>query len=106
MTQPGGTTFANIFLVNPGWNAGIRREASMGLSSNQIRIVRQMKGGYRLRIIRSPITHMESYAELYKPGEPMDAEVIGWWRIMKLIEAGQICPDPSPMEVATELILC
>ena len=78
----------------------------MGLSTDQIRIVRQMKGGYRLRIIRSPITNMESYAELYLPGESMDAEVIGWWRILKLIRAGQICPDPYPMAVATELILC
>lgn len=78
----------------------------MGLSTNQIRIMRQLKGGYRLRIIRSPITHQESYAELYDPGEPREIEVIGWWRILKLMRAGQICPNHSRLAAATELILC
>lgn len=78
----------------------------MGLSTNQIRIVRQLKGGYRLRIIRSPITQQESYAELYDPGKPRHIEVIGWWRVLKLMRAGQICPNHSRLDAATELILC
>jgi len=77
----------------------------MSLSGQQQRLVRLLKNGFHLRIVRSVLNQSPVYCELYSASAQDTAEVIPMWRIYKLLATGVVCLDTGEIATARAIVL-
>lgn len=77
----------------------------MSLSGQQHRLVRRLKAGFHLRIVRSVLSQSPVYCELLSAQAQEAVEVIPMWRIHKLLATRLVRLDTNDMSTAHEIVL-
>lgn len=77
----------------------------MSLSGQQHRLVRRLKAGFHLRIVRSVLRQSPVYCELLSAQAQEAVEVIPMWRIHKLLATRLVRLDTNDMSTAHEIVL-
>lgn len=77
----------------------------MSLSGQQQRLVRLLKNGFHLRIVRSVLNQSPVYCELVSASVHGAVEVIPMWRIYKMLATGVVCLDTGEIATARAIVL-
>lgn len=75
----------------------------MGLSTEQRKILELVSAGYRMVVVKSPLTEQAVYVALVDPKSGRSERDIPLWRARRLLAAGVVQADSACLETATEL---
>ena len=75
----------------------------MKLSAGQRTLLGLMRAGYRMVVVRSPVTMRVVHAELVHPERGRAERPIPLWRLQRLLNAGVVRTDTGNLETAREL---
>lgn len=90
------------------WRPFYRRSSislCMSLSGQQQRLVRLLKQGSQLRIVRSALNQSPVYCELVATEAATEVEVIAMWRIHKLLATGVVHLDTGQISTARAIVV-